>query len=110
MALSALVQNIAGSEWFIIILLALVLLFGAKKLPQLSRTMGKAVGEYEKAKEMFRREMEEATNQSNIPRITGPVATEREKLETIATSLGIDDYQGLTDEELRMLISKRMSR
>jgi sec-independent protein translocase protein TatA len=109
MALSALVQNIAGSEWFIIILLALVLLFGAKKLPQLSRTVGKAVGEYEKAKDMFRREMEEASNQA-VPRIKGPVATEREKLETIANSLGIDDYSGLTDDELRMLISKRMPR
>jgi sec-independent protein translocase protein TatA len=109
MALSALVQNIAGSEWFIIILLALVLLFGAKRLPQLSRTVGKAVGEYEKAKDMFRREMEEASNQT-MPKIKGPVATEREKLETIANSLGIDDYAGLTDDELRVLISKRMPR
>ena len=109
MALSALVQNIAGSEWFIIILLALVLLFGAKRLPQLSRTVGKAVGEYEKAKDMFRREMEEASSQT-MPKIKGPVATEREKLETIANSLGIDDYAGLTDDELRVLISKRMPR
>jgi sec-independent protein translocase protein TatA len=109
MALSALVQNIAGSEWFIIILLALVLLFGAKKLPQLSRTIGKAVGEYEKAKDMFRREMEEASNQA-MPKIKGPVATEREKLETIANSLGIEDYHGLSDAELRMLISKRLPR
>lgn len=109
MALSALVQNIAGSEWFIIILLALVLLFGAKRLPQLSRTVGKAVGEYEKARDMFRREMEEASNQA-VPKIKGPVATEREKLETIANSLGIDDYAGLTDDELRVLISKRMPR
>jgi hypothetical protein len=44
-----------------------------------------------------------------MPKITGPVATEREKLETIAASLGIDDYAGLTDEELRTLISKRMA-
>ena len=109
MALSALVQNIAGSEWFIIILLALVLLFGAKRLPQLSRTVGKAVGEYEKARDMFRREMEEASNQA-VPKIKGPVATEREKLETIANSLGIDDYAGLSDDELRVLISKRMPR
>ena len=48
MPFSGMLLNIAGSEWAIIILLALVLLFGTKRLPQLSRTIGKAVGEYEK--------------------------------------------------------------
>ncbi|HXG06087.1 MAG TPA: twin-arginine translocase TatA/TatE family subunit [Nitrososphaera sp.] len=108
-----LLLNIAGSEWVMIILLALILLFGTKRLPQVSRTIGKAIGEYEKAKQTFRREMEEAMeparSQSPIPKITGPVATEREKLETIASSLGINDYDGLTDEQLRTLISKRIA-
>jgi len=109
----ALLMNIAGSEWIIIILLGLVLVFGTKKLPQFSRSIGKAVGEFEKARTMFRREIEEAAdpakNARMIPKITGPVATEREKLETIANSLGIDNHANLTDEQLRMLISKRMT-
>ncbi len=113
MEASALLMNIAGTEWIIIILLGVVLLFGTKRLPQFSRSMGRALGEFEKAKNTFRREMEEAADParsaSGIPRITGPVASEREKLETIANSLGIDDYAGLTDEQLRMLISKRMT-
>jgi sec-independent protein translocase protein TatA len=113
MEASAMVMNIAGSEWIIIILLGLVLLFGTKKLPQFSRTMGKAMGEFEKARNTFKREMEEAADPARsanrIPKISGPVATEREKLETIASSLDIDDYEGLTDEQLRMLISKRMA-
>jgi sec-independent protein translocase protein TatA len=108
-----LLLNIAGSEWIIIILLGLILLFGTKRLPQVSRTIGKAMGEYEKARQTFRREMEEAMeparSMSRTPKITGPVATEREKLETIASSLGIDDHDGLTDEQLRTLISKRMA-
>jgi sec-independent protein translocase protein TatA len=111
--METLLMNIAGSEWIIIILLGLVLLFGTKKLPQFSRSIGKAMGEFENAKNTFRREMEEAAeparSASRIPKISGPVATEREKLETIANSLGIDDYTGLTDEQLRMLISKRMA-
>lgn len=109
----SLLLNIAGSEWIIIILLGLILLFGTKRLPQVSRTIGKAMGEYEKARQTFRREMEEAMeparSMSRMPKITGPVATEREKLETIAISLGIDDYDGLTDEQLRTLITKRMT-
>lgn len=109
----ALIMNIAGSEWVIIILFGLILLFGAKKLPQFSRTVGKAIGEYERAKEMFRHEMEQAAENirgdSKFPKIMGPVATERKKLESIASSLGIEDHAGLTDEELRILISKRMT-
>jgi TatA/E family protein of Tat protein translocase len=35
-------MNIGGSEWIIIALLALFLLFGTKKVPQVSRTVGKA--------------------------------------------------------------------
>jgi sec-independent protein translocase protein TatA len=110
---SALVMNIGGSEWIIIILFGVILLFGAKKLPQISRTVGKAMGEYEKAKEMFHHEMEEATENARgdtkFPKIMGPVATERKKLESIAISLDIEDYDNLTDEELRTLISKRMT-
>ena len=110
---SALVMNIGGSEWIIIILFGVILLFGAKKLPQISRTVGKAMGEYEKAKEMFHQEMGEATENargySKFPKIMGPVATERKKLESIAISLDIEDYDDLTDEELRTLISKRMT-
>jgi sec-independent protein translocase protein TatA len=110
---SALIMNIAGSEWIIIILFGLILLFGAKKIPQFSRAVGKAVGEYERAKEMFRHEMEQAAEKTRgdnkFPKIRGPVATERKKLESIATSLGIEDHARLTDEELRILISKRMT-
>lgn len=106
-------MTIAGTEWIVIILLALVLLFGTKKLPQVSRSIGKAVGEFEKAREMFRKEMEEASQEARgsakLPKITGPVGSEREKLETLADSLGIADHSGLSDDELRALISKRLA-
>ncbi len=115
MTLPGLFLDIGGSEWGIIILVALILIFGTKRLPQVSRSLGKAVGEYEKARRQFQQEMQDATEQARrdagvnkIPRITGPVATEREKLEMIATSLGID-HAGKTDEELRSLISHRMN-
>lgn len=106
-------MNIAGNEWIIIILLGLFLIFGTKRLPQFSRGMGKAVGEYEKARGMFKREMEEAAEKARgaykMPRIEGPVATEREKLETIASSLGIENYSNISDDDLRNLIFKRMA-
>lgn len=41
---------IAGQEWIFVIVVAVILLFGAKKIPELARTFGKAKGEYEKGK------------------------------------------------------------
>ena len=107
-------MTIGGTEWIIIALMGLFLLFGSKKLPAVSRTLGKAVSEYEKARELWRKNIEDATRAAEEPtkylmgpKITAPVSSEREKLEHIASSLGIDHF-GKTDEELRMLISNRM--
>jgi sec-independent protein translocase protein TatA len=103
--------QIAGTEWFILIVLALVLLLGPKRLPQFSRAMGKAAGEYERAKQTVRREFEQAQeplrSSSTFPPVRGAVGTEREKLEMIAQSLGIS-YQGMDDGQLRSLIAERM--
>ena len=41
----------------IVILLILLLLFGAKKLPELARGMGKSMGEFKKAREEFDEEI-----------------------------------------------------
>lgn len=41
---------IAGQEWIILIIVVVVLIFGARKIPQLARTFGKAKGEFEKGK------------------------------------------------------------
>lgn len=107
-------MNIGGSEWIIIALLALFLLLGTKKVPQVSKAVGKAMGEYQRAQELLRKEIENATtpmedNKMHImgDRTDGPVASEHEKLETIARSLNIDCL-GKTDDEIRSLISKSL--
>jgi sec-independent protein translocase protein TatA len=97
--------NIGGSEWMIIIFVALVLILGTGKLPGAARKMGKAVNEYNKAKNEIQDQIKEATEET--PRISGPVETEREKLETIAKSAGVK-IEGKTDEELREGIASKM--
>ena len=47
-----------GSE-VILILFIILLLFGAKKLPDLSRSLGKSLGEFKKGKEDLEREIRE---------------------------------------------------
>lgn len=41
---------IQGQEWIFIIIIAVVFIFGAKKIPELAKTFGKAKGEFEKGK------------------------------------------------------------
>ena len=48
-----------GMEW-VIIGVAVLLLFGAKKLPQVARGMGKAMGEFKNAKREFEDEIRRA--------------------------------------------------
>jgi sec-independent protein translocase protein TatA len=97
--------NIGGSEWMIIIFVALVLILGTGKLPGAARKMGKAVNEYNKAKNEIQGQIKEATE--DTPKISGPVETEREKLEMIAKSAGVK-IEGKTDEELRESITSKM--
>src|SRR5210317_1041853 len=97
--------NIGGSEWMIIIFVALVLILGTGKLPGAARKMGKAVNEYNKAKNEIQDQIKEATEET--PKISGPVETEREKLEMIAKSAGVK-IEGKTDDELRESIALKM--
>ncbi|MDH5568373.1 MAG: twin-arginine translocase TatA/TatE family subunit [Nitrosopumilus sp.] len=97
--------NVGGSEWLIIIFVALVLILGTGRLPGAARKLGKAVNEYNKAKNEIQDNMKEITEES--PRISGPVETEREKLEMIARSAGVK-VDGKTDEELRKSISDKI--
>ena len=51
--------NIIGSEWMIIIFVALILLFGTNKLPEAGKKIGRIVGEYNKAKNGVQKQMKD---------------------------------------------------
>lgn len=107
--------NIAGSEWFIIFIVIIIFIF-PKKIGSISKTMGKFVGEYEKAKgkimdqkNMFVSDTS-MTDDNHVykgPQIQGPISSEREKLEIIAKSLNINS-ENMVDDDLRNLISLRL--
>jgi sec-independent protein translocase protein TatA len=48
-----------GTEWIWIAIIIGVLIFGAKKIPELARTLGKAKGDYEKGKIESERDLKE---------------------------------------------------
>jgi len=54
-------QFVPGPE-LIVILLVLVLLFGANKIPKLARSTGQAMGEFKKGREEIEDELQEISN------------------------------------------------
>ena len=75
--------NLAGPDLLIILLIVLVL-FGAKKLPELARGMGQAVKEFQKAKDEFTDELHKAGNQPAAPANVQPAQSTVARTETTA--------------------------
>lgn len=64
--------SFGGIEWLVIILVVL-LLFGAKKIPELARGLGQGITEFRKASTDIRKEIEKGSQE--------PTASEREEKE-----------------------------
>jgi sec-independent protein translocase protein TatA len=58
--------NLGGPDLFIILLIVLVL-FGAKKLPELARGLGQSMNEFKKAREEFDKELHQAGQDIKVP-------------------------------------------
>ena len=59
MTIAPLFGPIPGGPEMLIILLVLVLLFGANKIPKLARSTGQAMGEFQKGREEIDQELQE---------------------------------------------------
>jgi sec-independent protein translocase protein TatA len=101
--ITALMMAIMNSvEVIIIILIGLIIIFGAKKIPELAKSFGKATSEFEKARIEARRELHDIKNKDTS--VVG-----REKLEAIADTLGID-YTNKNDDQLRLAIETEINK
>ena len=110
--LNMMIQQIpSGFEWIFIVIIVVVLIFGAKKIPDLARGFGKATSEFEKARIEAKRELRELKNAgtSSSSSTTTNAAANREKLESIADTLGID-YTNKDDEQLRLAIETEINK
>ena len=61
----AFIGNFGGGE-IILIFLIVLLLFGAKKVPELFRSLGKGVNEFRKAKNEWEQDIQDVMNQEPI--------------------------------------------
>ncbi|MGQ9780821.1 MAG: Sec-independent protein translocase subunit TatA/TatB [Nitrososphaeria archaeon] len=90
--------NIAAQEWIFVIVVLVVLLFGASKIPELARSIGKATGEFQRGKMEIQKEIDQAVKELDK-------TPERLKLEEAARAFGIDPT-GKTDAQLKEEIKK----
>ncbi len=83
----------------ILLVVVVVFLFGAKKIPDLARSVGRARGEFARGKDEYEKEREAGKKEPS----------EREKLEQAAKSLGLP-VEGKSDEELREAVKKALEK
>ena len=100
-----------AAEWIIIIVIIVVVIFGAKKLPELARSFGRATTEFEKAKIEAKKELQRVKDLGTTT-TTATTATnvqDREKLESVANTLGIN-HSEMSDAELRSAIQAEINK
>jgi sec-independent protein translocase protein TatA len=71
-----------GTEW-IVILLAILLLFSAKRLPELAKGLGKSIREFKKATSEVEDNIREAIKEEEVKKVQ---ATKTESVETEASA------------------------
>jgi sec-independent protein translocase protein TatA len=88
-----------------IIFIALILLLGTNRFPDVAKKIGRLVGEYHNAKNQIQNEVKDVTKENF--EVSGPVKDERKKLEIMANHFGVD-YKTKTDDELKKIIDSKI--
>ena len=121
MNLSLMSLNIVGTEWIFIVLVVVILLFGSNRVPEVARSIGKALGEFHKGKAELEREIKAAndlaetevksasdivnpssTSSTSTPpiKVDSPVKSEEDKIKKIAQDLGLNS-EGKSEDEIK---------
>jgi sec-independent protein translocase protein TatA len=69
-------MNLGGQEMMVIFVIIL-LLFGAKKIPELARGLGKSMGEFKKARDEFEHEITRSEDEVRIKEASGKEAHDK---------------------------------
>lgn len=66
MEILSIIPGMQGGPEIVLVLLVILVLFGAKKLPDLSRSLGKSLGEFKKGKEELEKEIRSAQEEVHV--------------------------------------------
>lgn len=95
-----------------IIVLIIILLFGATKVPQLARSFGQAMGEFKKARKEaeinYKKFEDSVTGEEEIPKkAAAETKGEEVNIKEVASYMGIDT-EGKTEEELKKEVQAKL--
>ncbi len=100
---------IGGMEWILLLLVVVLLLFGAKKIPEFARSLGKAKAEFQRGQMMVEREIREAQYDSDVKKKRSKkTKKKKDKVVEAARALGIDT-QGKSENELKKEIAEKVA-
>ena len=95
---------IGGMEWILLIVIAALLLFGAKKIPEFARSLGKAKAEFQRGQMQVEREIREEQRSYDEKE----TKTVKPSVIKAARALGIDT-EGKSEKELKREIADKMA-
>jgi len=104
-------------EWIVVIVSVILFLFGANKIPELARNLGKASGEFNRGKALVQREMRVDGLLSQTEPLSQPTSLIDEALTSPVTNspiiqaaedMGIPT-EGRSEQELKALIRERVT-
>lgn len=87
----------------VLIVVVIIILFGATKIPELARSLGKATGEFKKGQKEIERELTDVERSIKET----PPENRYSKIKQMARDLGIST-EGKTEEQLLEEIQKKM--
>lgn len=93
-----------GPQEILLIGVVIILIFGASKIPELARSLGKATGEFKKAKQASERELKDIEKSIEEGK---PIENKSSRIRQMARDLGIT-VEGKSDEQLLDEIQKKM--
>ncbi|VVB92936.1 Sec-independent protein translocase protein TatAt [uncultured archaeon] len=93
-----------GPQEILFIFVIVILIFGASKIPELARSLGKATGEFKKGKQEAEIEIKDIEKSIKEGK---PPEDRAAKIKKMARDLGIP-AEGKTDEQLLDEIQKKM--
>jgi sec-independent protein translocase protein TatA len=76
MSTMAFIPGMQGGPEILLVLFVILLLFGAKRLPDLSRSLGKSLGEFKKGKDDIEREIRK-TQDDVYEKVTTPKSEDK---------------------------------
>lgn len=98
-----------GSTEILLIFVAIILLFGASKLPDLARSMGRSMGEFKRGQVEVEKELQSMNAQPSQP--VQPYAKEQVELtrvQRMAKNLNIE-IAGKSEDQLLSEIEKKLA-